>query len=64
MIYYNDKARGKALEIIDDLVIKIGKIKGSELSYTDACSINSFLGILQREIMKEIKEQAKIGQTK
>lgn len=64
MIYYSDEARSKALESIDDLVIKIGKIKGSELSYTDACSINSFFGILQREIMKESKEQAKIRQTK
>lgn len=59
MMYYSDKARISAIESIRDCIEKIGAIKGSELSYTDACKTNSFLSMLIDEIKKESKEQSK-----
>lgn len=56
MMYYSDEARLSAIENIRDCIKKISTIKGSELSYTDACKTNRFLSMLIDEIVKESKE--------
>ena len=59
MMYYSDEARMSAIESIRDCIEKIGRIKGSELSYQDARKTSTFLSMLIDEIMKESRRQNK-----
>ena len=63
MIYCSDEARMIAIDSIRDYIEKIGRVKGSELSYQDARKISAFLSILIDEIMKESRQQKKIKKT-
>ena len=58
-MYYSDEARMSAIESIRDCIEKIGRIKGSELSYQDARKTSAFLSMLIDEIMKESRRQNK-----
>ena len=59
MMYYSDEARMSAIESIRDCIEKIGRIKGSELSYQDSSKTSAFLSVLIGEIMKESRQQNK-----
>lgn len=59
MLYYSDKARTSAIESIRGCIEKIGSIKGTELSYDDACATTRFLSMLIDEIEKESRTQNK-----
>ena len=59
MMYYSNEARMSAIDSIRDCIEKIGRVKGSELSYQDARKTSAFLSMLIDEIMKESRQQNK-----
>ena len=58
-MYYSEKARISAIYSIRDCIEKIGRVKGSELSYQDARKTSAFLSMLIDEIMKESRQHNK-----
>lgn len=57
MLFYTEEARKSAINSILDCMNKIGNVKGSELSYTDAHTATKYLSMLIDEIEKESKAQ-------
>lgn len=57
MLFYTEEARESAIESIFNCMCKIGSVSGSELSYTDAATVNKYLSMLVSEIEKESKAQ-------
>ena len=57
MLFYTEKARKSAIESIRNCMYKIGSVSGSELSFTDATTVNKYLSMLVAEIEKESKAQ-------
>ena len=52
MMYYTDEAMMSAIAAIRDCIEKVGRVRGAELSYKDACKTGRFLSILIDEIKK------------
>lgn len=60
MLYCTHEARASAIGKITELCVKIGTIRGDELSYTDARAVTDYLQMLKAEIEQEDKRTAGI----